>query len=210
VLQIGGYVSGGVLIAFGVAVIVLSLVGLHTVNTELNQQMITGTPDMTPTAIKAEGAKAGLKNVSYPTCDVAGKAITNGARARCFAQYMNIHALVATGGYVYSQMGIYTAKPEAPKAQLEPGGGTNNPTYAQVDPQTGQPVQNATRNVWVTETALATALNVSYMATQISLFGLVVGIALLLTGIGFIVLALGRLSARAPAKEPSEPQPAPT
>jgi hypothetical protein len=40
-----------------------------------------------------------------------------------------------------------------------------------------------------TETALATALNVSYVATQLSLFSLVVGIALLLAGIGFIVLA---------------------
>ena len=205
VLQIGGYVSGAVMIAFGIAAIVLSLVGLNTVNNELTQQMITGTPDMTPAAIKAEGAKAGLRNVDYPTCDVAGKPITNGARARCFAQYMNIHALEATGGYVYSQMGIYTAKPGTPKAQLEPGGGTSNVAYAQTDPKTGQPVQNAARNVWVTETALSTALNVSYMATQISLFGLIVGIALLLSGVGFVVLALGKLPGRAGPKEAPAP-----
>jgi hypothetical protein len=43
----------------------------------------------------------------------------------------------------------------------------------------------------VTETALSTALNMSYMATQLSLFSLVVGIALILAGVGFIVLALG-------------------
>ena len=43
----------------------------------------------------------------------------------------------------------------------------------------------------MTETALSTALNVSYMATQLALFSLVVGIALLLTGVGFGVLALG-------------------
>ena len=42
----------------------------------------------------------------------------------------------------------------------------------------------------MTETALTTALNVSYMAEQIALFGLIVGIALLLSGIGFIILAL--------------------
>jgi hypothetical protein len=54
--------------------------------------------------------------------------------------------------------------------------------------------------VWVTETALATALNVSYMATQLSLFSLVVGIALLLAGVGFIVLALGALRSD-PTKE---------
>jgi hypothetical protein len=190
VFQIGGVVSGVVLIAFGIVVIVLAINGRNTVQDELQQQSITGTPDMTPSAIKAEAAKAGLKDVALPTCDVAGKPIDNGARARCFAQYMNVHALEATGGFTYSEMGIYTAKPGTPKSQLEPGGGTSNADYAQTDPKTGQPVQNAARQVWVTETALSTALNVSYMATQLALFSLVVGIALLLTGIGFIVLAL--------------------
>lgn len=69
--------------------------------------------------------------------------------------------------------------------------GTNNPDYAQTDPKTNQPAQNASRNIWVTETALSTALNTSYMATQLSLFSLVVGIALVLAGIGFVVLAFG-------------------
>ncbi len=41
----------------------------------------------------------------------------------------------------------------------------------------------------MTETALSTALNSSYMADRISVFGIVVGVALLLTGIGFIILA---------------------
>ena len=45
----------------------------------------------------------------------------------------------------------------------------------------------------MTETALSTALNVSYMPTQLALFSLVVGIPLLLTGGGFIVLALAAL-----------------
>jgi F0F1-type ATP synthase membrane subunit c/vacuolar-type H+-ATPase subunit K len=34
-------------------------------------------------------------------------------------------------------------------------------------------------------------LNTAYMADQISLFGIVVGIALLLSGIGFGILAIG-------------------
>jgi hypothetical protein len=191
ILQIGGLVSGVVLIAFGVVVIVLAIDGRNTVHDELKQQQITGSPDMTPAAIKAEGAKAGLKDVSYPSCTVAGEPVDTGAEARCFAQYMNVHALEATGGFTYAQMGIYEAKPDAPKSQLEPGGGTNNTEFALTDPKTGAPVQNASRNVWVTETALSTALNVSYMATQLSLFSLVVGIALLLAGVGFIVLAGG-------------------
>jgi hypothetical protein len=192
----GGVVAGAVLIAFGIVVIVLAINGHNTVTTELKHQNITGTPDMTPSAVKAEGAKAGLKNVSYPSCTVAGQSVDTGTEARCFAEYMNIHALEATGGYVYSEMGIYTAKPDAPKAQLEPGGGTNNAAYAQTDPKTDRPVQNGARNVWVTETALSTALNTSYMATQLSLFSLVVGIALILAGIGFVILALGATAPR--------------
>ena len=191
VLQIGGVISGGVLIAFGIVVIVLAINGRNTVRDELTQQQITGTPDMTPAAIKAEGAKAGLRNVTYPTCSVAGEAVDTGSEARCFSQYMSIHALEATGGYVYAQMGQYEAKPDTPKSELAPGGGTSNTQYALTDPKTGQPVPNGARNVWVTQSALGTALNVSYMATQLSLFSLVVGVALLLAGVGFIVLAAG-------------------
>jgi hypothetical protein len=102
-------------------------------------------------------------------------------------------ALEATGGYVYSEMGQYTAKPDAPKSELAPGGGTNNPQYAEVDPKTNQPASNSARNIWVSETGLSTALNVSYMASALSLFSLVVGVALLLAGVGFIVLALAAL-----------------
>ena len=36
----------------------------------------------------------------------------------------------------------------------------------------------------MTETGLTTALNTSYMAERLALFGVVVGVALLLTGIG--------------------------
>jgi hypothetical protein len=190
VLEIGGLVAAVVLVAFGVVAIIMGISGNNTVNSSLKQEQIVGTPDMTPAGIKAEAQKAGLKNISFPSCSVAGKQIDTGPLARCFAQYMQIHALEATGGYYYSQMGMYTALTNAPKSQLMPGGGTDNANYAQIDPTTKQPVSNGARNVWVTETALTTALNVSYMASQLSLFGIVVGIALLLTGIGFAILAL--------------------
>jgi hypothetical protein len=48
----------------------------------------------------------------------------------------------------------------------------------------------------VTETALTTALNTSYMADKLGLFGIVVGVALLLSGIGFIILAFSVLHRR--------------
>jgi hypothetical protein len=191
VFEIGGIVAAAVLVAFGIAAIVMSINGRSTVGNNLKQQQIVGSPDMTPAGIAGEAQKSGLKNVSIPTCSVANKPVKDGASARCFAQYMQIHALEATGGFFYSQMGQYTAKAGTPKSELAPGGGTSNPQYAETDPQTKQPVANGARNVWVTETALTTALNTSYMASQLALFGLVVGIALLLAGIGFAVLSIG-------------------
>jgi hypothetical protein len=188
--EIGGLVAAAVLVVFGAVAIAMGVSGGNTVNSNLKQEQIVGTPDMTPPGIEAEAQKAGLTNISFPTCSVAGKQIDTGSKARCFAQYMQIHALEATGGYYYSQMGMYAAKANAPKSQLMAGGGTDNAAYAQTDPTTKQPVSNGARNVWVTETALTTALNVSYMASRLALFGIVTGIALLLTGIGFAVLAL--------------------
>ena len=49
-----------------------------------------------------------------------------------------------------------------------------------------------------TETALTTALNTAYMAERIALFGIVVGIALLLSGIGFLILAVSGAIRRVP------------
>jgi hypothetical protein len=181
--EFGGLIAAVVLIAFGVGVIVLGADGRSTVHKNLSEQKIVGTPDMTPAAIKGEAAKAGLdvSRIAIPSCSVAGKTIDNGSRARCFAQYMNIHALEATGGKHYSEM---------PRYATADGAGTNEEGKALKDAK-GQPVDNPARNVWVTETALTTALNTSYMAGQIGLFGIVVGIALLLSGLGFGILAIG-------------------
>ena len=202
VLEIGGFISAAILIAFGITAIVMGVNGRNTVSTSLKNQYIVGSEDMTPAAIKAEATKSHVYGAvkQWPTKSVANLSINSGSRARTFAEYMNIHALEATGGYTYSQMGIYTAKPGTPKAQLMPGGGTNSTDFALLDPKTQQPVQNGPRNVWVTETALTSALNMSYMADQLGLFGIVVGVALLLTGIGLAILAVGgTLAGVAPA-----------
>jgi hypothetical protein len=147
----------------------------------LKLEQIVGSPDMTPAAIAAEAKKAGLPaSIALPTTDVAGKAINTGARARAFASYMRIHTLEATGGVPYAQM---------PRYATANGKGTNDPKAALQ--ANGRPVDNAARNIWVTETALTTALNTSYMAEQLALFGIVVGVALLLSGFGFAILAIG-------------------
>ena len=195
----GGFAAGAVLIAFGVVAVVMGFSGRSTVADSLKQERIVGSADMTPALIAKEAKEAGLKGVDLPTVAVAGKAIDSGPRARAFAGYMRIHALEATGGYTYAQMGRFEAKPDVPKAELAVGGGTDNPKWAVMDSASKQPVANGARNIWVTETALTTALNTSYMADRLGLFGIVVGVALLLSGIGFIVLAFAALHRRTAA-----------
>jgi hypothetical protein len=195
-LEWGGFAAGAVLVTFGVVAIVMGFSGRSTVSDSLKLEKITGSPDMTPALIAKEAKEAGLTDVSLPSKSVAGLPINSGDRARTFASYMRIHALEATGGYTYAQMGRFQAMPDTPKAQLAVGGGTDNPQWAVMDTATKQPVANGARNIWVTETALTTALNTSYMADRLGLFGIVVGVALLLSGIGFIVLAFAALHRR--------------
>lgn len=207
--EIGGVVAAAVLIAFGIAAIVMGSDGQSTVNSSLKQEQITGTPDMSPKGIAAEVKddlaaqtalfaklhKAGVQMtpspINTPSCTVAGQAIDTGDKARCFAQYMRIHTFAASSGLTYSQMGRQIAKPGTPLKFTDGLGATSDPKYALLDPKTQQPVNNGRRDLWVTYTALTTALNTSYMASQISLFGIVVGVALLLSGLGFAVLAIG-------------------
>ena len=181
--RLGGIVAGLVLIAFGVGAIVIGLAGRGEVNATIAQEQIVGSPDMTPALIAVSAKEAGL-TVALPTCDVAGKAIANGADAKCFAEYMRIHALEATGGKTYAQM---------PQYATADGAGTSDKAKALVDPKTNGPQSNPARQIWISETALGTALQTSYFAASVGLFAIVMGAALLLTGAGFIVLSTGLL-----------------
>jgi hypothetical protein len=194
-LEWGGFAAAAVLIVFGVVAIVMGFNGRSTVSDSLKQEKIVGSADMTPAAIKEEAQKAGLdvSSISLPTLAVADKPINTGERARAFAGYMRIHTLEATKGLTYAEMGRFVAKPGTPKSQLTPDGMTSNDKYALIDKASGQPVANGLRDLWVTETALTTALNTSYMADKLGLFGIVVGVALLLSGIGFAVLSFAAL-----------------
>jgi hypothetical protein len=195
--EIGGLISGAVLIVFGAVALYLGINGYQTVGDELTKESIVGGSDMAPAEIQKSASEAGLPtSIDLPTCDVVDESIDTGSEARCFAQYMRIHALEASGGLSYAEMGRFQSA-----AKPDDAAGTNDEAAAAKD-ENGQPISNGARNIWVNETALATALNVSYMAEKISIFGIVVGIALLLTGIGLVILALavfGRSEPRAEA-----------
>ena len=166
IFEYGGFIAAAVLIVFGIGAMVMGINARGTVHDTLAQEQIVGTPDMTPQAIKAEAKQAGLdvNSISFPTESVAGLPINSGDRAHAFAGYMRIHALEATGGQTYAQM---------PRYATADGKGTNDP--AQALKVNGQPQDNGARQVWITETALATALQSSYMASQLALFAIVVG-----------------------------------
>jgi hypothetical protein len=181
--RVGGIIAGLVLIAFGVGAIAIGIAGRSEVNDTVSQEQIVGSPDMSPALIAVAAKQAGL-NVVLPTCDVAGRAITNGGDAKCFSEYMRIHALEATGGKTYAQM---------PQYATADGTGTNDKAQALVDPKTKGPQSNPARQIWISETALGTALKTSYFAASVGLFAIVMGAALLLTGGGFIVLSTGLL-----------------
>jgi hypothetical protein len=192
--EIGGFIAGAVLIVFGVGALYLGINGYQTVHDELDKEYIVGGSDMAPEEIQAAAEEAGLPDrIDLPTCDVVDEEIDTGSEARCFAQYMRIHALEDTGGLSYAQMGRFQSA-----AKPEDAAGTSDEEAAAKD-ERGDPISNPQRNLWVTETALATALNVSYMAEQISIFGIVVGVALLLTGIGLVILAFA-VFGRAPER----------
>ena len=58
VLELGGIAAAVILVGFGIAAIVLGAQGRTTVKNNLAEQKIVGTPDMTPSAVKGEAAKA--------------------------------------------------------------------------------------------------------------------------------------------------------
>ena len=170
--SLGGLIAGSALVIFGAAAIYMGMDGRSTVRDSLRQEQITfGSADDPAVAKHAP--------------QWADEQVTNGTQARAFAEVIHEHALEGSGGLTYSQMGRFISAddPENPA-------GTSDAAAALKDEQ-GNPLSNGARETWVTATALSTALNVSYMAEQMALFGIVVGIALLLSGIGFIILALG-------------------
>ncbi|MBN1528833.1 MAG: hypothetical protein JW895_07210 [Thermoleophilaceae bacterium] len=182
--SIGGVAASIILIAVGVGAIAIGASGVSEVRDTVKRENIVGTPDMTPDQTRAALEEANLSDLEAPTCTVAGDRVDDGDSAKCFADYIRVHALEATGGQTYAEMARFLD---------ENGDPVEDEADAAKDPETGKPVENAQRNLWVTATALSTALNTSYFAEQVGTFAIVMGIALLLTGIGFLVLTLGVL-----------------
>jgi hypothetical protein len=167
----GGIAASVVLIAFGIGAVYMGVDGRSTVRDSLKTEQITFGAADDPAVAKFAS-------------QWADEELQTGTQARAFAQIIHEHALEGSDGLTYSQMGRFVAAddPDNPA-------GTSDEAAALKD-ENGNPVPNTSRNTWVTATALSTALNMSYMAEQLALFGIVVGVAFLLAGIGFLILTL--------------------
>jgi hypothetical protein len=176
VFEYGGIAASIVLIAFGLGSIGIGVAGVNEVRDNLARENIVGTPDSS----------------------IPGQKVDTGDEAKAFAAVMRKHALEATDGRTYAEMGRFL------DAQ---GNETSDEAKAAKDPTTGQPVANRARDIWVTETALATALNVAFFAERVAFFSIAMGVALLLTGIGFLVLTLGGALRRSEVAEGVAPKP---
>ena len=127
--------------------------------------------------------------VGTPDSTIPGQKVDSGSEAKAFAAVMRKHTLEATGGQTYAEMDRFLDANGKP---------TSDEAAAAKDAKTGQPVENAARNIWISSTAFQTALNTAYFAESVATFVLVVGIALLLVGIGLLVLTVGLLDRRQP------------
>ena len=181
--EIGGFISGGILILFGAAAIYMGVDGRNTVRDSLKDEQV----------FFSEAADEDAATDKYAS-EWYGEQVTTGDQARAFAQIMREHQLERTEGLTYAQMGRFIAADDP-----ESAAGTSDEEAALKDEE-GNPVSNPARQNWVTAVAITTALNTSYMAEQLSIFGMVVGVALLLTGIGLVILAFA-VFGREPATE---------
>jgi hypothetical protein len=190
--EIGGFLAGAVLIVFGAVAIYLGVNGFSTTRDAIQDEQIYFS-----TAEDEDAATDKYASEWY------GEQVKTGEQSRAFAKIMREHQLERTEGLTYAEMGRFmaAANPEDPK-------GTSDEEAALKDDE-GNPVSNPARQSWVTAVAITTALNTSYMAEQLSIFGLVVGIALLLTGVGLVILAFavfGREPKRATERAPMSSQ----
>jgi hypothetical protein len=183
-------VSGGVLILFGIAVVILGIWGFAFTRDHIQREQITFGPATDP-AVQEHAEQW------------AGEPVDTGRKALAMAEIMREHTLASTGGLAYAEMGRY----QSAENPSDPAG-TNDEAAAAKD-ENGEPISNSARNIWVTETALATALDMGFMSEMLAIFSIIVGVALLLTGIGLVIIARAVFGRSSPAAQAASPAPEP-
>ena len=126
--------------------------------------------------------------VGTPDSTIPNEKVDTGKEAQAFAAVTRKHTLEATQGKVYAEL---------PRAVYKKDNSPVPADQAEAALKSGEAINNPLRDLWLNQISLSTALNTAYFAESVSLFAIVMGFALLLTGVGFGVLTL-RLLRRDP------------
>ena len=194
-LRLGGYAAGVVLIIFGIGTIAIGIAGKNTVEDELSQEKIVGSPDMSPEGI-APGIEEAKLTVDAPSCDVAEEPIDTGSEARCFAQYMRIHALESSAGLTYAEMGRFVSADDPTNPA-----GTSDEAAALKDESGQAGLERRPQYLGDRDRALDRAQHVLHGDRSRDL-RIVVGVALILAGVGFMLLAFAVFRGTSPEPKP--------
>jgi hypothetical protein len=128
--------------------------------------------------------------VGTPDSEIPGEEVDTGSEAKAFADTLRKHTLEATGGLTYAEM---------PRAVFKDSGEPVPDEETDDALASGKAIDNPERQIWITSTALSTALNTSFFAESVATFAIAVGVALILIAIGLFLLTrgVGRERARA-------------
>jgi hypothetical protein len=119
--------------------------------------------------------------VGTPDSTIPNQKVDTGKEAEAFAAITRKHTLEATEGKTYAEL---------PRAIFKDGGKPVPDEEAEAALKSGEAINNPLRQLWLDQISLSTALNTAYFAESVSLFSIVMGVALLLSGIGFLILTL--------------------
>lgn len=150
---------------------------------------------------RIRGDLAAEKIVGTPDSTIPNQKVDTGKEAEAFAAITRKHTLEATGGKTYAEL---------PRAVDKETGAPVPDEKAEELLASGEAINNPLREMWLNQISLSTALNTAYFAESVSTFAIVMGVALVLSGIGFLVLTLrlltapGRKEAAAGAKAPGQ------
>ena len=136
---------------------------------------------------RIRGDLAAEKIVGTPDSTIPNQKVDTGKEAEAFAAITRKHTLEATGGKVYAEL---------PRAIYKESGKPVPDEQAEAALKSGEAINNPLRDLWLNQISLSTALNTAYFAESVSMFAIVMGFALLLTGVGFGVVSIRLLKRR--------------
>ena len=120
------------------------------------------------------------QNITTPSdAAIPDVRVENAATADAMADVIGVHALEATDGRTYAEMGRF----------LTPDGGDTSDEAAALKDEAGNPVANPLRNVAFQASTLQTSLHTSHMAFNVA--DLVIGLGLMITVLGFVIGGVG-------------------